>query len=511
MPNAAETDPSDRPRPATTPRPSAPGFRVLGKISPWLIRVGPTALTFASCAYDVTARQPWRDELSTWWAVQLSPSDLFRLLGHVDAVLGLYYILMHGWTTLFGDSVFALRLPSVLLMALNTWLVQYLSTRQFGVRAGVFAGLAFAVIPNITAYGQEARPYALAVCAALLSTLALLRAREQPGETRRWILYAGSVVLLGYSHVVSLCLLFAHAALMAPELWPSGKLWPPGKPSGRRWVLATGAGLLLVVPLVMMALRESSAVDWIRADWKHIQALPGNLFHSQFIAGTFIALGLLGLVKSAPLARLLGVWALFPPLFLLATFDLLHLFLDRYMLFTLPAWAVLTGVAVAAVTEPGSSRWRLIPLGAVLLWFAVLGQHGIRDQVPRYAFDYRSSFVYIMDHAREGDAIALEAQYPEGHLRLAYRYWLRHEPHLLRDVFVETDASARGSFEAALCKNARACLPENVERLWLVTATPKKDLFSRIPKSRADLLRSQFEVDSVHSAQRIRTALLVRR
>jgi len=60
----------------------------------------------------------------------------------------------------------------------------------------------------VARHGQEARPYAFAMTAALLGFLALLRALECPGPgARRWVLYALTVPLMGWSHLVVLTVL----------------------------------------------------------------------------------------------------------------------------------------------------------------------------------------------------------------------------------------------------------------------------------------------------------------
>ena len=62
-------------------------------------------------------RQAWRDEHSTWRAATIPLPDLRSLLSHVDIVLAPYYIFMRGWIAVFGDSVVAMRVPSLLAMA----------------------------------------------------------------------------------------------------------------------------------------------------------------------------------------------------------------------------------------------------------------------------------------------------------------------------------------------------------------------------------------------------------
>ena len=83
--------------------------------------------TIAGCAalsalatLPTLARQPlsW-NEAVTLGAAQRSPSELWALLKHTDAPLGLYYLIIHGWLVALGwlgigATAFWLRLPSAL-------------------------------------------------------------------------------------------------------------------------------------------------------------------------------------------------------------------------------------------------------------------------------------------------------------------------------------------------------------------------------------------------------------
>nr|BFE75336.1 hypothetical protein GCM10020092_086370 [Actinoplanes digitatis] len=77
----------------------------------------PFAVTLVVTLIGIGERQLWRDEHATWWAASLSFADLRRFAETVDFVLVPYYVLLHGWTAVFGDSAVALRLPSALCMA----------------------------------------------------------------------------------------------------------------------------------------------------------------------------------------------------------------------------------------------------------------------------------------------------------------------------------------------------------------------------------------------------------
>jgi mannosyltransferase len=134
------------------------------------------------------ARTPWHE----FWPV----------LRYVDAVLAPYYVLMHAWVSVFGDSDLALRIPSLLAMAAAAGLTGALGARLAGPGAGLLAGIVFGLLPSTSRFGAEARPYALVVFAAVAATYLLLRAWERPTAVR-WAGYAGAVAMLSLLHVVA--------------------------------------------------------------------------------------------------------------------------------------------------------------------------------------------------------------------------------------------------------------------------------------------------------------------
>ena len=116
------------------------------------------------------------DEVATRWAALLSLHQLAHLLRHVDAVHGLYYLLMHGWMAV-GTSPAVMRIPSVIAMVVAVALTVIIGRRLTGSGwAGLFAGLIVAFTPTISYYAQTARSYALVFACVVGSTLALLHA-----------------------------------------------------------------------------------------------------------------------------------------------------------------------------------------------------------------------------------------------------------------------------------------------------------------------------------------------
>ncbi|WP_431878066.1 glycosyltransferase family 39 protein [Micromonospora marina] len=194
----------------------------------WAVWVTPGLLTLVVTLAGIGHAQPWRDELATWSAATRPLSDLVRMTRTIDAATGPYYLLMHGWTALAGTSPTALRLPSALAMAVAAASTARLGAVLVGRRAGLLAGLLFAVLPVTSRYGQEARPYALATLLAVLATLLLVEALRRP-TWRRWAGYALAVAALGLLHLLALTLLAAHAVvvLLTAARGPAAVVDPP--------------------------------------------------------------------------------------------------------------------------------------------------------------------------------------------------------------------------------------------------------------------------------------------
>ncbi|MEH0819522.1 MULTISPECIES: glycosyltransferase family 39 protein [unclassified Micromonospora] len=183
-----------------------------------LVWVPPLLATLAAGLYGIGHAQPWRDELATWSAATRPLGDLLRLAGTVDAATGPYYVLMHGWVRLFGDSATALRLPSALAMAGAAGLTAVLARWLLGTRAGLLAGLLFAVLPGTSRYAQEARPYALASLFAVLAGVLLVAALRRPSWAR-WAGYSAAVTALGLTHLLAFTVLAAHAVVVLVAWW----------------------------------------------------------------------------------------------------------------------------------------------------------------------------------------------------------------------------------------------------------------------------------------------------
>ncbi|MFJ9841867.1 glycosyltransferase family 39 protein [Kitasatospora sp. NPDC101155] len=489
-----------------------PAVRLLGQVWFW-----PAVVMLGVGSYRLGTPELWRDEMATWTVATRSLGDLLRLLQHIDASNGLYYLLMHGWTAVFGDSTVALRIPSVLAMAAAAAFVALTAERLFGHRvAAIGAGLLFTVPPQVSHYAQEARAYALATCSIAAATYFLLRALERPG-LRRWAPYSVAMALAGAWHLVSFSTVAGQAALVLLHLWRTRT----GAERRIRWQypVAVIAAVLPVLPVALLGSRQSDRqLGWIKTpSFSDLTDFGGHLFGSDQVARAFVLLALPALLLPGWRLR---AWQLL----LLAELPVVSVwlvsrgttsyFLDRYLLFTVPAWAVLAGGGVAAVYRTVAAlagrRWapgrtaqpRAAVATAGLLAVGLLALPAVaalpEQPAVRYADahthskePFRAAAEEITAGYRPGDGLAA----PMGDQSWAM-VWPGVSYYLPPDVqpfpvFVARSAEDAEELTPEPCPRPEACLGD-VPRVWLLVLGDTPDPLAALPEEQAQPLRQRY-------------------
>jgi len=439
-------------------RPAGPSAAV-GRPAPgwlrdWTALAGPLA-TLVLMLWGLAARPFWGDEADTISAVSRSLPQMLHLLGHVDAVHGLYYLLLWPVVRLAGPSEFAVRLPSALAMAAAAGGVTAIARRLASGQAGLYAGLVFAVLPTVTLQGHDARPYALLTAAAVLASYLLIRAAQQP--TGRWFAgYGLAVALTGYLQLFGLLLLPAHAIALA-------LLTRDRRPALRSWLVSVSVASLAVAPVAVLGWQQRAQIAWIpRPGWHDASDLVSTLVAGPAAAALAIGLlGLLGALRGRELSWLAVPWLLLPPALLLAMSEIKPVYNGRYATYCLPAVALLAGAGLAALARPA----RIIALAAVLSLIAPT----LRAQrVPTGGM--RSVAQFLQAEARPGDAIA----YPGG----AIPPWYLAYPDgfaRLRDISLARTGPALGHLYASTVPRPVLDRRERgVRRIWVVQTVPRQ-------------------------------------
>ncbi|MEU6671620.1 glycosyltransferase family 39 protein [Streptomyces sp. NPDC046727] len=312
-------------------------------------------------------RSMWRDEAATWMAARRSVPELWHMLGQVDAVHGLYYLLMHALFSCLGASITTLRLPSVLAMAVAAACVAVVGRRLGGVRAGLGAGLAFGLLPAVQFSLQDGRPYALVAAGAGISTLLLVTVLQGGGRTVRWVAYGGAVLVCALLNWLSLLILPAHLVTL---VWTKA-----GRAIRARWAVAATAAVVGALPLILFSRTQSHQVAWI----------PPLTWHMVIGPAVLLVLGGAGALLDRPRAGRLSAAAVGLPLLAvpqlaLIGISLVHpLYQSRYVLFSMLGLALLIGAVLGAAVRaarprfPRASAW-IVPLATALALAALLPQ-----------------------------------------------------------------------------------------------------------------------------------------
>jgi mannosyltransferase len=355
----------------------------------------------------------WFDEGATISASSSrSLPDLWRLLDHIDAVHGLYYLLMHGWFAIFPPTEFWSRVPSCLAIgAAAAGVVVF--TKQFSSRStAVCAGVVFAILPRVTWAGVEARSYAFTAAAAIWLTVLLITSIRR-NRWWLWLLYAVALMLSILLNVY-LALLIPTYAVVTPLVGrrKSVILW---------WAATSAAAAAIMTPFMLFAHGQRFQVGWLsRLNWHNaIDVLQHQFFDNSVPFAILAAVILLAALafrctgrweSDGDTGRLLtacAAWIVVPTAVSLIYSAITEpVYYPRYLFFTTPALAIVLAVCIVAVAR--RPRW----IAAVLIVLAVAGlPNYLLSQRQRYAkegWDYSDVADVISAHAAPGDCLLVD-------------------------------------------------------------------------------------------------------
>ena len=540
------------------------GARSRWAVSSWLPVAVVAAVMAVLGVWDLARHNAMgNDEVASRWAATLSLGRLFHLLGNLDAVHGLYYLLLHCWIAV-GSTPTIIRIPSVIFMTAAAGLVVILARRLTGSAwAGLFAGLIMALDPVISYYAQTARSYAMVFCVVVAATLVLVRALEAEDDARagqelagrrlrdRWVAYAALITLGGYLNELSLLVLAAHAVTVLLTRY--------GRPTVRRWFVSGAVGAILVLPVFVLSIKEAAAdTGATRPDLHDI----GVLFHEYFGATFLVAAGMLVLavfallpVPSLPAIRISrpspaagadadSAWwnrggfclpSVAAPLLVLPSALLVvesvvgkALYADRYILYCEAGAALLAGAGAYRLgqwagpwlgrrlagwrEQRGAAGWRsLVWLPGVLVCVcALILQFGAqqRARTPQSRlFDFGDPAFYIGKHAQAGDGVLFFSIFYRK-IRLGY-------PQDFRDV---TDfAMAVSPAQAGTYNGVNKPLPEvrslmlTYRRIWVVGHYPSAHVSAPAIAGESEVLLTRFTLVAERHFKGMEVTLWLRR
>jgi hypothetical protein len=165
----------------------------------------------------------WYDEINTYFiAKQSFPFGILHTLIERDLHFPLYYMLLHLWMNIFGESDIALRLLSVIFGVLTLPVAYFVGQELNGKKGGLLTLLLFGINSGLIFYSQEVRFYSALVFFCTLIALFLIRVDKNPSKLN----YAGLIIsnlLIIYTSTIGCVFVFIEMLIFMIYLIFIGK------------------------------------------------------------------------------------------------------------------------------------------------------------------------------------------------------------------------------------------------------------------------------------------------
>lgn len=356
-----------------TNKPRLGWWKNLRHLPDWSYLTGMLVLGAIVRFVGISKSSIWHDEGYTMMMAPLPPAEIWYRTG-LDVHPPLYYLTLHYWMQVFGDSEVAVRSLSVVLM-LGVIIFGFLLVRRlFSNRAARLAALFLALAPFLVRYSQEARMYGMLAFFAALSTYLLVRA-WQNRRWRDWLLYALAIAggLYTYYYVIFLIVFhWAYVAFLAiyPRLSKKSLL---DSLLNKQWIVANALAVILWLPWIPTAyvqLTQVQSPPWIpKATLQTMPATLGQFTIYNDMGGLYFGLplqplrtllfilvvALLGVFlwhyrrNAAPAMLIILYFTLTPVLVWALSFGDHPKYVDRYFVFAATAYYAFLGILFSDV------------------------------------------------------------------------------------------------------------------------------------------------------------------
>jgi mannosyltransferase len=346
----------------------------------------------------------WYDEAATISvAYSRSLGQLWRMLGNVDAVHGLYYLLMHGWFQIFPPTEFWSRAPSGLAIggaaAGVVVLGKQFSSRTVAVSSGVVCG----ILPRTTWAGIEARPYAMSMMAAVWLTVLLVVAARR--ESRWvWLSYGIALALSILLDMYLVLVLMVHVVFMCA--------FQRGRTVLLSFAITSVLAVCALAPFAIEVVGQVQQIKWIAPIGRrtiedvtvqqYFERSPPFAILSALVVAAAIVLWRCTSAKldetDRQLLTLAVAWLVVPTAVIVVWSALVHpIYTPRYLSFTAPAMALILGVCIGALAVKPWVATALVSLFAIAA-------------APNYVRAQRNAYAkYGMDYSQVADLITAKA------------------------------------------------------------------------------------------------------
>jgi mannosyltransferase len=399
--------------------------------------------------YCLTCESVWLDEgYSIFWAKQ-EPSQMIDAVSK-DVHPPLYFLILHYWINLFGDSEFALRFLSVIFGLLAIIMMYMVGNLLFNKDMGIMGSLILSISVFHIHYSQEIRSYSLMVLLTLVSMyffLKLLERRSYPISAG----YIASSTLLIYTHFFGLFVIAAQNIYLASLFIITRKTTKRGF---RRWIILQAILFVLYLPWLGFLIRQALIIQggeflgWLAqpsillmassffeySGYFNVAAPLWVLFLSAALSIIFIILSLNSILKIKKSGRgkilFLVIWLLTPTLlpFMISQFSAPIYFTK----FTIPASLAFYLLVAKGILNIRDEKLRAASTGMIVILslVSIWGYISVVDNEQ-----WREAVDYIETNAEQGDLALINAWY----CHIPFDYYFTRSDLVTTDLFPKWD------------------------------------------------------------------------
>ncbi len=203
--------------------------------------------------YDLGGESIWFDEGYSIRFANLSLSQIFFLPENNPP---LYYIILHWWINLFGDSEFSIRFPSVIFGFLSIYMIYKVGSQIYNKDVGILSSLLLGLSAFHIRYSQEARTYSLSTLLTLISIYFFISLHRK-GNYTVLLGYIFFSTLLIYSHIYGLFIIIFQNIYFIALFFLSKETH---KLSLKRWISIQIILIILFLPWIKIFMTQTLGV-----------------------------------------------------------------------------------------------------------------------------------------------------------------------------------------------------------------------------------------------------------
>ncbi len=211
--------------------------------------------------YDLGNESMWEDEV---FSIRLANLGFFQIVGETsqDVHPPLYYMILHYWINLFGNSEFSTRFLSVIFGFFAIFMIYKVGSLIFDREVGILGSLILGLSLFHIHYSQEARMYSLMSLLTLLSIYFFIKLLKERSLLVS-IGYILSSILLMYTHNYGLFIIIAQNIYIFTLFLLSREAY---QLNFTRWILLQVILIVLFTPWINILIQQITRVHsgyWI--------------------------------------------------------------------------------------------------------------------------------------------------------------------------------------------------------------------------------------------------------